>query len=79
VVQVTVETRVLSVDEAGSVVVRDQLRAKQRWDAILHLGLSSQAEHPKLEMKARDVLDMRIPDNAGRQILGATMGVGEIL
>jgi pyrrolidone-carboxylate peptidase len=76
---VTVDSRVLSVDEAGSVVVRNELLSGKRWDAILHLGLAGKIQCPQLELLARDVLDMRIPDNTGRQILGATLsGHGDL-
>ena len=42
--------------------------ASREWDAILHLGLCGECTQPRIELRAEDVLDMRIPDNSGRQV-----------
>ena len=41
---------------------------KEEFAAILHIGLAANSVHPRIEIKARDILDFRIPDNSGRQI-----------
>jgi len=65
---VSIETRVLSVDEAGSTEIASALHQGQHWDAILHIGLCESCRIPRLETLAQDRIDMRIPDNKGRQI-----------
>jgi len=66
---VSIETRVLSVDEAGSNEIASALHQGQNWDAILHIGLCESCRIPRLETLAQDRIDMRIPDNKGRQII----------
>jgi pyroglutamyl-peptidase len=70
------ETAVLSVDAEGSMEVAQRLRKGDAWDAVLHLGLCERCDVPRLERLARDALDMRIPDNAGRQERGASLDGG---
>jgi 8-oxo-dGTP diphosphatase len=60
-----IESLVLPVDESGSRVVSDLLN-DNKYQAIMHLGLAEKAEFPRIEMKAKDILDFRIPDNSGR-------------
>jgi len=75
----TLETRVLSVDEAGSTEIASSLDQGQHWDGILHIGLCDSCRIPRLETLAQDRIDMRIPDNKGRQILQQTItGQGDI-
>lgn len=64
----TVETRILTVDEAGSLEVSNAIGEGMKWDAILHLGLCESCQIPRIETRAQDHLDMRIPDNSGRQV-----------
>lgn len=59
---------ILSVDQAGSVKTAQRINEGESWDAILHLGLCEQCSLPRIERRAQDVVRMRIPDNAGRQI-----------
>ena len=63
-----VETTKLTVDAQGAQHTAQRVRQGATWDAILHLGLCERCETPRVEQLARDRLDMRIPDNAGRQI-----------
>ena len=66
--QAIIETRILTVDEAGSLHTSSAVEKGDRWDAILHLGLCESCQIPRIETLARDHLDMRIPDNSGRQV-----------
>ena len=67
-IDVNVETTKLTVDAQGAQHTAQRVRQGARWDAILHVGLCERCETPRVEQLARDRLDMRIPDNAGRQI-----------
>ena len=62
-----IESLILSVDESGSRAVSNLLRTN-KYEAILHMGLAEKAEFPRIEMRAKDILDFRIPDNSGRQL-----------
>jgi len=66
--EATIDTRILSVDKAGSIDVATSIKKGQNWDAILHIGLCETCKIPRLETRAQDRIDMRIPDNDGRQI-----------
>ncbi|MBJ14924.1 MAG: hypothetical protein CMB70_06110 [Euryarchaeota archaeon] len=63
--EVSIEKRILSVDQLGSIWTAKELELRE-WDAILHLGLCGECTSPRLELLAEDKLDMRIPDNSGR-------------
>lgn len=65
---VSIETRVLSVDATGSIEISSALLQGQHWDAILHLGLCESCQIPRIETLAQDRIDMRITDNSGRQL-----------
>ena len=65
---VHVEVDVLPVDVHGAQRTAQRLREGSTWDAILHVGLCESCDVPRLERIARDRLDMRIPDNLGRQV-----------
>ncbi len=76
--EMSIEKRILSVDHAGSIWTATQLDARE-WDAILHLGLCGECTRPRIELQAEDLLDMRIPDNSGRQVNGAQLsGFGNL-
>ena len=78
-IDVTIETRVLSVDEAGSTEIASALSQGKNWDAILHIGLCESCLIPRIETLAQDKIDMRIPDNKGRQIMNQPIsGQGDI-
>lgn len=64
----TIATDVLSVDSRGAQKTSQRIDGGERWDAILHVGLCDSCTVPRIECLARDTLDMRIPDNAGRQV-----------
>jgi 8-oxo-dGTP diphosphatase len=76
--EVSIEKHVLSVDEEGSRWTANELGSRE-WDAILHLGLCGECIRPRIEVRAQDLLDMRIPDNSGRQEQGiALSGSGDL-
>lgn len=62
-----IESLILSVDESGSRAVSNLLHTN-KYEAILHMGLAEKAEFPRIEMRAKDILNFRIPDNSGRQL-----------
>ena len=62
-----IESLILSVDESGSRAVSNLLHTN-KYEAILHMGLAEKAEFPRIEMRAKDILDFRTPDNSGRQL-----------
>ena len=76
--EVSIEKRVLSVDESGSNWTADELNQRE-WDAILHLGLCGDCTVPRIELRAQDRLEMRISDNSGRQVQkGQLSGTGDL-
>ena len=76
--EMSIEKHVLSVDEHGSMWTANEL-ASREWDAILHLGLCGECTQPRIELLAEDALDMRIPDNSGRQVNDGTLsGTGDL-
>jgi len=64
-VNCTIDTLILSVDESGSKTVSE---LSTEYDFILHLGLCEKCEYVRIETKAHNELDFRIPDNSGRLI-----------
>ncbi len=72
-VLVEAEFCILTVDQPGSLHIAQRLANGERWDAILHLGLCERCELPRVERTARDILDMRMPDNQGRHVTRATI------
>lgn len=78
-VEVEIERVVLPVDQAGSLAVAQRLLSGESWDGIVHLGVCGTCTTPRLEMRAQDELDMRIPDNSGRQVsLEPLSGTGDL-
>tara|TARA_B100000282_G_scaffold29084_1_gene18840 strand:+ start:322 stop:1263 length:942 start_codon:yes stop_codon:yes gene_type:complete len=74
-----IRSLILSVDFEGSKKVADMLDDEQ-FAAILHIGLAANSLHPRIEIKARDILDFRIPDNGGRLVKDTKIsGQGDIL
>ena len=63
-----IRSLVLSVDFEGSNRVACMLE-EEEFAAILHIGLAANSAHPRIEIRARDILDFRIPDNSGRQAI----------
>ena len=77
--EMSIEKQILSVDYAGSMWTAMQLESRE-WDAILHLGLCGECTRPRIELQAQDMLDMRIPDNSGRQVNGVPLSeMGNLL
>lgn len=83
--EVEIEWRIedLSVDEAGSSLVANNILSSGIFhsgnkkytplpQAILHLGLCSECEVPRIELVATNRMDFKIADNSGRQILSAS-------
>ena len=44
--------------------------------AIIHLGIAENSRNPRIETRAKDILDFRIPDNSGRQIRNTPISGG---
>ena len=75
---ITIESHILTVDERGSKLVAKML-GERKFSAIIHLGLAENAKWPRIETRARDILDFRIPDNSGRQERETTItGQGDL-
>ena len=72
-ITVSVDTDVLTVDDAGARKTAMRVHDGHRWDAILHLGLCESCDVPRVERLAQDYINMRIPDNQGRQIHNAPL------
>ena len=64
------ETEVLSVDEAGSRRVAEQLSAGVEADVVLQLGVAERALQARLEVSGANRLDQRIADTNGRRVRG---------
>lgn len=60
-----IESHILTVDNEGSKFTANLLKTKQ-YAAIVHLGLAEKSSNPRIEVRAKDILDFRIPDNSGR-------------
>lgn len=67
IVEIEWQTELLTCDEAGSSQIANSLKDNDA-DAILHLGLCTSCNTPRIETQARNILEMRIADNAGRKI-----------
>lgn len=68
-ISVEIVKKILTVDEDGSKFVSNLLDNGNRFDAIIHVGLAENSDKVRIESTGRDILDFRIPDNSGRQIL----------
>jgi len=77
--EISIEKKILTVDVEGSTWTQDELETRE-WDAILHLGLCGDCTDARIELRAQDALDMNIPDNSGRQIVGEKIsGNGDLM
>ncbi len=75
----TIQSHVLSVDYEGSMLT-SKLLDESSFAAIIHLGLAENATNPRIEIRAKDILDFRIPDNSGRQVSDSQIsGKGDLL
>ena len=63
---IDVVTWLLSVDEAGSRAVAEQICEGIQVNGILHLGLAAMRDSICLERQARNGFSMKEPDNSGR-------------
>jgi len=73
-IEINLETILLSVDEIGSKIVAKRLSHGEEWDAIIHLGLCNTCKIAKIELRAKNILDMNIKDNSGRQLTDKKLG-----
>jgi len=74
----TIMSAVLSVDYDGSMKVAGMLKETD-FAAIIHLGLAANSELPRIELRAKDILDFRIPDNSGRIVQDSVItGLGDL-
>ena len=74
VARVTVEKILLKVDESGSNIVAKKLENDESWDVIIHMGLCESCEFIRFELVAQNKIDMKIPDNSGRQLTHESIG-----
>lgn len=73
-----IQSLVLPVDCEGSTTV-SRLLDSEEFAAIIHLGIAENSQNPRIEIRAKDILDFRIPDNSGRQILNTPIsGQGDL-
>ena len=73
-IEVELEKQLLTVDEAGSRLIAKRLDSGETWDLIIHMGLCETCEKIRFELTAQNKLDMRIPDNSGRQLKDKFIG-----
>ena len=72
--KVSVEKLLLTVDEVGSNAVAKRVNSNELWDLIIHMGLCESCEYIRFELVARNKIDMKIPDNSGRQLSNRLIG-----
>ena len=74
----SIRSLILTVDFEGSHKVASMLE-NEEFAAILHIGLAANSKHPRIELRAKDILDFRIPDNNGRMIKDSKIsGIGDL-
>lgn len=74
IADVAIEKILLKVDESGSNVVAKKVENNESWDLIIHMGLCESCEFIRFELVARNKIDMKIPDNSGRQLTNELIG-----
>jgi pyrrolidone-carboxylate peptidase len=62
------EFKILPVSERGANYAKQQIESGVKFDLVVHLGLCESCTQVRVETRARNWIDMRIPDNEGRQI-----------
>lgn len=62
------EFRILPVSESGAKYAKLKIESGEKFDLVFHLGLCVSCTQVRIETCARNWIDMRIPDNEGRQI-----------
>ena len=73
-ITVVVDKKLLTVDRSGSISTAKQIMDGESWDAIIHMGLCESCNLVRFETRAQNLLDMRIPDNAGRMEANTIIG-----
>ncbi len=69
---------ILTVDHVGATKVSTMLQSEQ-FAAIIHIGLAEKSSFPRIEIRAKDRLDFRFPDNSGRMVKNSTItGKGDL-
>lgn len=79
IVEFEIETILLSVDEKGSSEVSEMLESGNKWDAIIHLGLSARRQKISLEKFGRNKSHFEEKDNSGRISNGVIIPGGDDL
>ena len=72
-----VSTSILSVDEMGSREISDRIERGEKFDTVLHLGFSENANEILLERYARNNYQMKIKDNSGRLVSSGRISPGK--
>ncbi|MBU38655.1 MAG: hypothetical protein CMA59_03940 [Euryarchaeota archaeon] len=72
-----ISTYILAVDEKGSREISDRIEKGEKFDVILHLGFSENANEILLERYARNHFQMKIKDNSGRLISSGRISPGK--
>ena len=72
-----ISTSILSVDEMGSREISDRIERGEKFDTVLHLGFSENANEILLERYARNNYQMKIKDNSGRLLSSGRISPGE--
>ena len=74
-----ISTAILAVDETGSREVSDRIESGEKFDTILHLGFSENANEILLERYARNNFHMKIADNSGRLLTSGKISPGHAI
>ena len=74
-----ISTSILAVDENGSREVSDRIESGEKFDTILHLGFSENANEILLERYARNNFHMKIADNSGRLLTSGKISPGHAI
>ena len=72
-----ISTYILSVDELGSRQISDRIERGEKFDVVLHLGFSENANDILLERYARNNYQMKIKDNSGRLLSSGRISPGK--
>ena len=72
-----ISTYILSVDELGSRQISDRIERGEKFDVVLHLGFSENANDILLERYARNNFQMKIKDNSGRLVSSGRISPGK--
>jgi pyroglutamyl-peptidase len=67
--EILLDRVVLPVDATAPDVLDDVIRNCE-YDIVLHHGLHEKAQELRVETRGRNLMDFRIPDNMGEQVVG---------